>query len=220
MRKNNFIVALATIFVWSCGSSKQATTTTQTYQKSTEVTSTTQGNSSMNQPARPIDVSPVAQQAIDNQAPVAIEMLDWGYARSGDRAKAQRDALKAAQNNIVIRLYRSISSVDQEFGQDITIGEKITSETKRSDMIIGIVDKKTATISYTKQPTVSRENGIYEVEVEVKLTPELLNSITSEIYNSLSSEDELKVKFDEQQFFENVYKAQLDAYRAEQNEKK
>lgn len=220
MRKNIIIVAIATFFVCSCGSSKKATTTTQSYQKSTEITSTTQGSSSINQPARPIDVSPVAQQAIDNQAPVAIEMLEWGYGKSGDRARAGRLAIEDAQNKIVIKLYRSISSVDQEFGEDITIGEKITTKTKRADMIIGIVDKKRASISNTKQPTVGRENGIYEVEVEVKLTPELLNSITSEIYNNLSSEDELKVKFDEQQFFENVYKAQLDAYRAEQNEKK
>jgi len=141
-------------------------------------------------------------------------MIDFGFGRSGDKSKALRDALKAAQNNIAIRLYRSISSVDKEFAEDITIGDKISTQTKRADMIVGIVDNKTATISYTTAPTFSRENGVYECQVEVKLMPELLQSITKEIYNSLSADDALKVKFDEQQFYENVYKQELEAYRA------
>lgn len=141
-------------------------------------------------------------------------MIDFGFGRSGDKAKALRDALKSAQNNIAIRLYRSISSVDKEFAEDITLGDKITTQTKRADMIVGIVDSKTATISYTTAPTFSRENGVYECQVEVKLMPELLHSITKDIYNSLSADDELKVRFNEQQFYDNVYKQELEAYRA------
>lgn len=159
-------------------------------------------------------MSSVAQQAIDDQGPVSIEMIDFGFGRSGDKAKALRDALKSAQNNIAIRLYRSISSVDKEFAEDITLGDKITTQTKRADMIVGIVDSKTATISYTTAPTFSRENGVYECQVEVKLMPELLHSITKDIYNSLSADDELKVRFNEQQFYDNVYKQELEAYRA------
>lgn len=216
MKKTMFYAAMAALLVCSCGTAKKASSS-QTYQRSSQVTSTT--SSSANQPEQQIRVSNVAQKAIDNQGPVAIEMIDFGFGRSGDKAKALRDALKSAQNNIAIRLYRSISSVDKEFAEDITMGDKISTKTKRADMIVGIVDNKTATISYTTAPTFSRENGVYECQVEVKLMPELLQSITKEIYNSLSADDELKVRFDEQQFYDNVYKQELEAYRAANGKK-
>lgn len=211
MKKTLFLAIAVTLMVCSCGTAKKASSS-QTYERSTQVTSTTPY--SANQPEQQIRVSSVAQQAIDDQGPVSIEMIDFGFGRSGDKAKALRDALKSAQNNIAIRLYRSISSVDKEFAEDITLGDKITTQTKRADMIVGIVDSKTATISYTTAPTFSRENGVYECQVEVKLMPELLHSITKDIYNSLSADDELKVRFNEQQFYDNVYKQELEAYRA------
>ena len=211
MKKALVFAISATLVICSCGTAKKASTSTQTYQRNTQVTSTT--TSSKDQPEQQIRVSSVAQQAIDNQGPVSIEMIDFGFGRSGDKAKALRDALKSAQNNIAIRLYRSISSVDKEFAEDITLGDKITTKTKRADMIVGIVDNKTATISYTTAPVFSRENGVYECQVEVKLMPELLQSITKEVYNGLSADDELKVRFDEQQFYEEVYKQELEAYR-------
>lgn len=200
-------IAAAALAICSCGTPKQATTS-QAYQRNTQVTS------NANQPEHQIRVSNVAQQAIDNQGQVAIEMIDFGFGRSGDKAKALRDALKSAQNNIAVRLYRTISSVDTDFAEDVTLGDKITTKTKRSEMIVGIVDRKTATISYTTAPLFSRENGIYECQVEVKLMPELLQSITKEIYNSLPDNDELKVKFDEQQYYTEVYTKELEAYRA------
>ena len=212
MKRLLFCVALSTLIVSSCGTAKKTSTTTQTYQRSTQVSSSS--SSSANQPAQPIRLSSIAQNAIDNQGPVSIEMIDFGFGRSGDKAKALRDALKSAQNNIAIRLYRSISAVDKEFAEDITLGDKITTKTKRADMIVGIVDNKTATISYTTAPVFSRENGVYECQVEVKLMPDLLQSITKEVYNGLSADDELKVRFDEQQFYEEVYKQELEAYRA------
>ena len=210
MKRTILLSILVTLVFCACGTAKK-TATTQTYQRSTHVNSTT--SSSANQAKQPIRVSSIAQNAIDNQGPISIEMIDYGFGRSGDKAKALRDALKSAQNNIAIRLYRSISSVDKEFAEDITLGDKITTKTKRADMIVGIVDNKTATISYTTAPVFSRENGVYECQVEVKLMPELLQSITKEVYNGLSADDELKVRFDEQQFYEEVYKQELEAYR-------
>lgn len=210
MKKTIILAAVAALVVCSCGTAKKASTSTQSnYQRNTQVVS-----SNANQQEHPIQVSSIAQDAINNQGPVSIEMIDFGFGRSGDKAKALRDALKSAQNNIVIKLYRSISSVDKEFAEDITLGEKITTKTKRADMIVGIVDRKTATISYTTQPVYSGQRGDYECQVEVKLMPELLRSITKDIYNSLSDADELKVRFDEQQFYEEVYKQELEAYRA------
>ena len=211
MKRTIIISVIVSLLVCSCGTTKKASTSTQTYQRNTTVSSIPP--SSQDQPEQQIRVSSVAQQAIDNQGPVSIEMIDFGFGRSGDKAKALRDALKSAQNNIAIRLYRSISSVDKEFAEDITLGDKITTKTKRADMIVGIVDNKTATISYTTAPVFSRENGVYECQVEVKLMPELLQSITKEVYNGLSADDELKVRFDEQQFYEEVYKQELEAYR-------
>lgn len=219
MKRIVFLTAATTLIVCSCGTANKASTSTQTnYQRNTQVVSSTTP-SSANQPEQTIRVSSIAQDAINNQGPVSIEMIDFGFGRSGDKAKALRDALKSAQNNIAIRLYRSISSVDKEFAEDITLGDKITTKTKRADMIVGIVDNKTATISYTTAPVFSRENGVYECQVEVKLMPELLQSITKEVYNNLSADDELKVRFDEQQFYEEVYKQELEAYRATNGKK-
>lgn len=207
------------VSISSCGAAKKTVTnqvaqnyqTSQTYQKNTEVSSSAQ--STTNIPEQQMKVSKAAQNAIDSQGPVSIDMIDFGFGRSGDRAKALRDALKSAQNNIAIRLYRTLSAVDKEFAEDITLGDKITSKTKRSDMIIGVIDRKTATISYTSAPTFSRENGVYEYQVEVKLTPTLLQSITKEIYNSLPDKDELKVKSDEKEFYDEVYTKVIDDYR-------
>lgn len=213
MKKSILFAAMAAMFLCSCGTSKKMSST-QTYQKDTQVVSSTE--SSVNQQAQGIAISSIAQQAIDNQGPVSIEMIDWGVARSGDRAKAIRDALKSAQNNIAIRIYRSISIVDKEFAEDITLGDKISTKTDRADMIVGVVDRKTATISYISKPEITPhgDGTSYDCQVEVKLAPELLQSITKEIYNSLSQDDELKVRFDEQQFYESVYKQELEAYRS------
>lgn len=208
MKKTMYFVAIATMFMLSsCGASRKSTVSHQSSQNWQQIT---QVDASQ---AEQVTVSDVAKQAYDNQAPVSVEMIDYGFARSGDKAKAMRDALKSAQNNIALRLYRSISSVDTEFAEDISMGENMVTKTKRSDMIVGIVDNKTVTISYTRPPIFTRENGVYECEVEVKLTPELLQSITKEIHNSLPADDEMKVKFDEQQFYNDVYQKMLEDYR-------
>ena len=171
-----FAVITAAMSLVSCGATKQATNNSnQTWQQTTQV-----NNKSSEQP-QTINLSSAAQAAFDNQGSINVEMIDFGFGRSGDRAKALRDALKSAQNNIAIRIYRTLSIVDKEFAEDITIGDKISSKTQRSDMIIGIVDRKTATISYSKAPEYSRTDNIWEYSVEVKLTPELLKSISSEI---------------------------------------
>lgn len=218
-------VAASAVSLSSCGSSKNATNVDngyyynpQAYQQQVAQQPYYQAPQPQQQQIEniPLNLSKAAEDAFNNQDPISVEMIDFGFGRSGDKAKALRDALKSAQNNIAIRLYRSVSSVDTEFGEDITLGDKITTKSKKSDMIVGIVDRKTSTISYTKAPVFTRENGIFECEVEVKLTPELLKSITKEIYESLSSDDEVKVRFDEQQFYENVYKKQLDEYRNSQ----
>lgn len=210
MKKTMFIMAIATMFMLSsCGASRKSTVSLQSSQNWQQITQVDASQAGTQQ----VTVSDVAKQAYDNQAPVSVEMLDYGFARSGDKAKAMRDALKSAQNNIALRLYRSISSVDTEFAEDISKGENMVTKTKRSDMIVGIVDNKTATISYTRPPIFTRENGVYECEVEVKLTPELLQSITKEIHNSLPADDEMKVKFDEQQYYNDVYQKMLEDYR-------
>lgn len=210
MKRSMFFAALAVMFILSsCGASRKAAVN---YQSSQNWSQQTQMNASQSE-VQHVVISDVAKHAYENQAPVSVEMLDYGFSRSGDKAKAMRDALKSAQNNIAIRLYRSISSVDTEFAEDITMGENITTKTKRSEMIVGVIDNKVVTISYTRTPIFTRENGIYECEVEVKLSPELLQTVTKEIYNSLSTDDELKVKFDEQQFYENVYQKTLEEFR-------
>lgn len=210
MKKSIFFVVIATMFMLSsCGASRKSTVSYQSSQNWQQITQVDASQAGTQQ----VTVSDVAKQAYDNQAPASVEMLDYGFSRSGDKAKAMRDALKSAQNNIALRLYRSISSVDTEFAEDISMGENMVTKTKRSDMIVGIVDNKTATISYTRPPIFTRENGVYECEVEVKLTPELLQSITKEIHNSLPADDEMKVKFDEQQFYNDVYQKMLEDYR-------
>lgn len=163
-----------------------------------------------------LELSKTAQEAFDNQEAVSIEMLDFGFGRSGDKAKALRDALKSAQNNIAIRIYRAVTYVDKEFAQDIVLGDKITSKSDKADMIIGVVDRKVVSISYTKAPVFRKDKNIWECDVEVKLVPELLNSMTKEIYDSLSDDDEMKVKFSEKEFEEEVFNKVLDEYRKAQ----
>lgn len=221
--KQNIIFAAMALIICSCGSSRGVSSSNQTYQRDTQVNNYTAPAPAQttaaqaNQPRQAVQASAVARQAIDNQAPTTIDMIEWGFGRSGDRARAQRNALRSAQNNIAVRLYRTMTIVDTEFGEDIEIGDNINTSSHRAEMIVGVIDRKTATISYTKEPVFSRVNGVWECEVEVKLSPETLRTITHDIYNSLSSDDELRVRFNEQQFYDNVYTTQLNAYRESQN---
>ena len=215
MKKIILMVAAATMFI-SCGTTKQVGSSTQNWQQQTVVNHTT----NKSQAPQEVATSVTAQQAFEAQAPISVEMLDWGFGRSGDKAKAMRDALRSAQNNIAIRLYRAISSVDTTFGDDIEKGDKMATMNKRSEMIVGVVDNKTATISYTKAPVFSRDtNGIYECEIEVKLTPALLENICTEVRNTLSDNDEMKVRFEEEKYFEEVYKAALEEFRTANKKK-
>lgn len=204
MKKFLFYVALTATAVGfvSCGTSK-----------SIAANSSSRYSEEVNNEDINLNLSKTVQNAFDNQAAVSVEMIDFGFGRSGDKAKALRDALKSAQNNIAIRLYRSVSIVDKEFAEDIVLGENITSKSKKSDMIIGIVDRKVSTISYTKAPVFRKDKNIWECDVEVKLSPEVLKSITDEIFNSVSEDDEIKLRYDESKFYEDVYSKQQEEYR-------
>lgn len=212
MKKMLFFVAVvATVVSFvSCGT-KQVVQT-NTYPKYRQADNAQPNNGEVYN----IELSKTAQDAFDNQQPVAVEMLDFGFGRSGDKAKALRDALKSAQNNIAIRLYRAVTYVDKEFAEDIVLGDKITTKSEKADMVVGVVDRKVASISYTKSPVFRRDKNIWECDIEVKLTPEIINSIAKEIYNSLPEEDELKVKYSSKQFEEETFNKVLDEYRNSQ----
>lgn len=205
MKKSIVMAAIAALALTSCG-------TTRTVYVG--------GHSGAAAPEQKneLQLSNAVEAAFANQGELSIDLLEFGFGTSDDKAKAQRDALRAAQNNIALRLYRSISMVDTDYGNDITANGKSATQTKRTEMITGVVDNKVATIRYASKPVFVRtEDGLnWECQVEVVLQPALVESITKEIYEGLSSDDELKVRFDEQKFYEDTYKSLLEDYRKNQ----
>ena len=205
MKKSIVMAAIAALALTSCG------TTRNVY---------VGGHSGAAAPEQKneLQLSNAVEAAFANQGELSIDLIEFGFGTSDDKAKAQRDALRAAQNNIALRLYRSISMVDTDYGNDITANGKSATQTKRTEMITGVVDNKVATIRYASKPVFVRtEDGLnWECQVEVVLQPALVESITKEIYEGLSSDDELKVRFDEQKFYEDTYKSLLEDYRKNQ----
>lgn len=202
MKKTILMAAIAALVLTSCGTTRTAYVV---------------GNSGAAAPEQKneLQLSNAVEAAFANQTEISVDLIEWGFGISGDKAKAQRDALRAAQNNIALRLYRSISMVDTDYGNDIATNGKSATQTKRTEMITGVVDNKVATIRYASKPVFERtEDGLnWECQVEVVLQPALLESIAKDIYEGLSSDDELKVRFDEHQFATQVYMKALEEYR-------
>ena len=143
-------------------------------------------------------------------------LIDYGFGRSGDKGKAYRDALRNAQHNAATRLYRVLSGVDTDFGQDIAMGENMQSISKRSERFIGIIDSKVVSIRNNKEPKFEHNKGIWSCEVEIIIDNSLADAVAQSIYNSLPKDDALRVKFEEQQFIEEFEK-EMEAYRQRQN---
>lgn len=188
----------ATLLFTACSSSKQTTyTPSQPTQQNTQVKS--------------FESTPVAPEAF------ADGMIDFGFGKSYDKSKAYRDALRSAQLNAATRLYRSISAVDTEFGQDITNGKKNETMTKRTERAVGIIDDKVVTIRNTQAPKFTQDaSGVYECEVQIVVSPQLVKEVAKSIYSSLPSEDAIKVKYEEHKFVEEVYNKELEDYRKRQ----
>lgn len=205
MKKSIVMAAIAALALTSCG------TTRNVYVGG-------HSGAAASEQKNELQLSNAVEAAFANQGELSIDLIEFGFGTSGDKAKAQRDALRAAQNNIALRLYRSISMVDTDYGNDITANGKSATQTKRTEMITGVVDNKVATIRYASKPVFVRtEDGLnWECQVEVVLQPALVESITKEIYEGLASDDELKVRFDEQKFYEDTYKSLLEDYRKNQ----
>ena len=151
---------------------------------------------------------PISEQGYDQTG-----FLDYGFARSYNKGKAYRDALRDAQTNIATRLYRSLSSVDTPFAQDTESGTNLKSISNRTERMVGVIDNAVVNIRNTKEPKFNiGADGIYECEVEVFMDNSMAKQIAKQVYNSLSSEDELRVKFEEQKFID-VYNQELEKYR-------
>lgn len=190
--KRIFVLAVttATMLLASCGASKKTVSMDYPHQQ------------------RP------AQQQQSNQK-FDSGMIDYGFGRSGDKGKAYRDALRNAQQNAATRLYRVLSSVDTDFGQDIAMGENLQSMSKRSERFVGIIDDKIVMIRNNKEPKFEQNQGIWSCEVEIIVDNSLADAVAQSIYSSLPDDDALKVKFEEHQFKEEFEK-ELAAYRQRQ----
>ena len=190
------LAGISVLFMASCGSSKKS-----------------QNDAMMMQMMQMM----MQQQSSQNQQQAntfaQTGFADYGFARSYNKGKAYRDALRDAQANIATRLYRSLSSVDTPFAQDIENGANLSSMSIRTERMVGVIDNAVVNIRNTKEPKFTKgEDGVYECEVEVMMDNSMAQQIAKQIYNSLSTEDELRVKFAEQQFID-VYNQELEKFR-------
>lgn len=146
-------------------------------------------------------------------------LFDYGYAKSYNKGKAYTDALRNAQQNIATRLYRVISAVDSDFGQETENGANMQSLSERSARFVGIIDDKVATVRLAGEPKFTKTaDGVFECEVEVIMDNSLVAEVQAELTKASMSDDEVvRVKFEENKF-KQEYEKELEAFRNRKNQ--
>lgn len=140
-------------------------------------------------------------------------LTEIGFGKSYSKSQAYRNALKDAQQNIAVRLYRVLSSVDTDFAQDTENGASLQSMGKRSERFVGVIDDKVVSIHNVSEPVFSKDaSGVYECEVKVVMDNSLVADVAKALYSSMSDDDALRVKFEEQQFIKE-YEKQMKEFR-------
>ena len=161
-----------------------------------------------------VSQSGIPTPSVSNQSNVYAGEVDFGFGKSFNKGQAYTNALRNAQENIATRLYRSISAVDESFARDTQNAAQLSSVSNRTSKIIGIIDNKVVSVTLMKDPTYTKdEQGAWDCEVQVFLDAKVVKETAKSIYNTLSDDDVLRVKFEEQQFQEE-YEKQLKEYRA------
>ncbi len=172
----------------SCGASKKASTVTST--------------------------SGIPQISITAPASVYVGAMEFGYGKSFNKGQAYTLALKNAQENMAVRLCRSISYVDNDFARDTESGAQLNSVSNRTKKIVGIIDNKVFSVNLMKDPAYTKDGqGVWECEVQVFMDDTVVKETAKSIYNTLPDDDVLRIKFEEKQFTEEFEK-QLKEYRA------
>lgn len=209
MKKMIAMAVLAAALFASCGTSKKTAANDWQYQ---------QWLAQQQQQQQPAPApAPAQAPAANNENAFQSGLTEYGFGRSGDKGKAYRDALRDAQLNVATRLYRVMSAVDTSFGQDTANGENMRALSNRSERVVAIIDDKTVMIRNLKEPKFTQEKGIWSCEVEVMVDHTLANAVAKEIYSSLSEDDALRVKFEEEQF-KIEFEKELAAYRQRQQQ--
>lgn len=187
MKKNLlFATVVVAMIVTSCGTSKKTTVVS---------------NNSIPTPS------------ITAPAEVYVGETERGYGKSFNKGQAYTIALRNAQENMATRLYRSISSLDKVYNRNTQSGAQLSSVSNREDEMLGIIDDKVVSISLMKDPVYTKdEQGAWDCEVQVFLDSKVVAETAKKIYNTLSDDDVLRVKFEEQQFMDEFEK-QLKEYR-------
>lgn len=191
MKKSFVFVAIAIALVaTSCGTAKKAAPTTIVSQ------------------------SGIPTPSITGPSTVYAGEMDFGFGKSFNKGQAYTNALRNAQENIATRLYRGISAVDEAFARDTQNAAQLNTVSNRTSKIVGIIDNKVVSVTLMKDPTYTKdEQGAWDCEVQVFLDAKVVKETAKAIYNTLSDDDVLRVKFEEQQFQEE-YEKQLKEYRA------
>lgn len=205
MRKNIFIVALTTIFVWSCGSSKQASTSTPNYVSN-------QGKSS--------GVTKVKED-IDECEEKSYDWSDgrlkaYASAINPDRDFARTTATTIARAELSASVKALVTNVIKSFRESVAkdTPTKSTYESTISQTADVMAEEVMANthVSCSNRYQINDENGLsYEVSVCVTMESQM-EEVCKKAVQKLSDEDVLGVKFDEEQFRKS-YKEELEAYR-------
>ena len=155
----------------------------------------------------------IPQPSISSVSSVYVGEVEYGFGISYNKGEAYTIAIENAQENMALRLYRSLSSVDEPFNQETQSGTNLKSISNRTRKMIGIVDNKVVSISLMKDAEFARNpQGYWECTVQVFLDKKVVKDAAKTVYDSLSEDDELRVKFEEKQF-EEEFEKRLKEYR-------
>lgn len=196
MKKNLF--AILSVFlmglITSCGSSKKAQQYSEVYPQQEHPT-----------------VNPKVSTSCEDQVFVPNVVRGYGIARSYDKGRAMTDAIKRAQTQIGVNLYRTFTSVDKDFGQDLESNKDIKSMGKRSQTIIGVIDNVSVQTSVICSEKRQDETGVWTYEVCVEMNQSLKN-LATKVNNELSKQQEFEIRSSEEDF-DKVYNSALEEFR-------
>lgn len=205
MRKNLFVVVIATLVICSCGSSKKASTSTPSYVSN-------QGKSS--------GVTKVKED-IDECEEKSYDWSDgkikaYASAINPDRDFARTAATTRARAELSASVKALVTNVTKSFRESVAkdTPTKSTYESSINQTADVIAEEVLANthVSCSNRYQINDENGLsYEVSVCVTMESQM-EEVCKKAVQKLSDEDVLGVKFDEEQFRKS-YKEELEAYR-------
>ena len=122
---------------------------------------------------------------------------------------AKQQAMTVAKRNLAASIKSHLEGVAQDYVNTNSVGNTVVGKGRFNSTATEIVDQELQAVRVICQKYTKTSNGTYKCYICVQMATE---QIKNNMANRLSQEDELKLKFDEEQY-RKIYEDKLKEYR-------